>query len=407
MYVLTEPLPEGFKPNEKLFVKNRFENDLFMRVHWTNIDRRIVSGDDGLANYSGMTFVNIDAHTMSQPHSHNAGTEEAWIAVKGETKLLLGKQLFDLPPGSAYKIPDNGLTAHGHMNATDEPVQLIHMMKNMRGDKLKYSQLAPEQFDPAVDPPVDMFMGDWRESMPRLMHNSIVFRDMLTELEGPDHLHPMRKGAVLLYTQAVSYATLEPGAVATPSAMDGIQQVFYVNSGAGIITSGEQTVHLQEASSFIIPPGLDFALRASGDELLTMYVVTEKIPEGAKVNESLYVTDGYQTPTFMRVHWANIDRGIIGAANGMVAYRGLTAVKLDAMTIAQPHSHDEGTEEVWISLKGDTDVLIGKELRKFPPGTAYKVPATGQTAHANINASATPVNLMHMMKSNRTRRNRP
>jgi len=407
MYVLTEPLPEGFRANEKLFVKNRFDSDLFMRIHWSNIDRRIVSGDDGLANYSGMTFVHIDAHTMSQPHSHNAGTEEAWIAVKGETKLLLGKQLFDLPPGSAYKIPDNGLTAHGHMNATDEPVQLIHMMKNMRGDKRKYSQLAPEQFDPAVDPAIDMFMGDWRKSMPRLMHGSIVFRDMLTELEGPDHLHPTRKGAVLLYTKAVSYATLEPGAVATASEMGGVQQVFYVNSGAGVIASGEKTVHLKKASSFIIPPGLDFTLRASGDELLAMYVVTEKIPEGAQVNEELYVTDGYQTPTFMRVHWANIDRGIIGAANGMVAYRGLTAVKLDAMTIAQPHSHGEGTEEVWISLKGDTDVLIGKELRKFPPGTAYKVPATGKTAHANINASETPVNLMHMMKSNRTRRNRP
>ncbi|MFT5376866.1 MAG: putative cupin superfamily protein, partial [Candidatus Latescibacterota bacterium] len=86
---------------------------------------------------------------------------------------------------------------------------------------------------------------------------------------------------------------------------------------------------------------------------------------------------------------------------------GLTAVKLDAMTMAQPHSHGEGTEEVWISLKGDIDVLIGKELRNFPPGTAYKVPATGKTAHANINASETSVNLMHMMKSNRTRRNRP
>ena len=406
MYVLTEPLPDGFKPNEKLFVKKRFANDLFMRIHWSNIDRRIVSRDDGMANYSGMTFVNIDAHTMSQPHSHNPGTEECWISVKGDSKLLLGKQLFDLPPGSAYKIPDSGIAAHAHINTTDEPIQLIHMMKNMRGDKLEYSQLDPGQYDPENDPAIDMFMGDWRESMPRLMHNSIVFRDMLTQLEGPDHLHPTRKGAVLLFTEAVSYATLEPGAAATPSEMSGIQQVFYVNSGAGVITAGDKTVQLQEGSSFIIPPGLDFTLRASGDELLTMYVVTEKIPEGATVNESLYVTDGYAGPTFMKHHWANIDRSIIKRDNGMVAYRGLTAVKLDAMTMAQPHSHGEGTEEVWIALKGDISVLIGKELRVFPVGSAYKVPANGRTAHANINTSDIPVNLMHMMKSPPRRRNR-
>ncbi len=404
MYVLTERLPEDFKTNEKLFVKNRFENELFMRIHWSNIDRRIASGDDGMANYSGMTFVTIDAHTMAQPHSHNPDTEECWIAVKGDTKLLLGKQLFDLPPGSAYKIPDNGIAAHANINMSDEPIQLIHMMKNKRGDKLKYSQLAPEQHDPAVDPAIDMFMGDWRQSMPRLMHNSIVFRDILTSLEGPDHLHPTRKGAVLLFTEAVSYATLEPGAAATPSAMDGIQQVFYVHSGEGVITAGEQSVPLREGSSFIITPGLDFTLRAQGGDVLAMYVVSEKIPEGATVNESLYVTDGYQNPMFMKYHWANIDREIINSKNGMVAYRALTAVKLDAMTIAQPHSHREGVEEVWISLRGDTNVLIGKELRSFPAGTAYKVPATGQTAHANINASASPVNLMHMMKSPPRRR---
>ena len=406
MYVLTEPIPDDFSPNEKLFVKNRFENRMGMSVHWSNIDRGIVSRRDGIANYSGMTFVTIDAHTMAQPHSHNPGVEECWIAVKGDIKLHLGKQLFDLPVGSAYKIPDNGITAHANINMTDEPVQLIHMMKSLPGEAVMYSQLDPRQYDPAVDPAIDMFMGDWRQSMPRLMHNSIVFRDILTALEGPDHLHPTRKGAVLLYADAISYATLEPGALATPTEMDGIQQVFYVNSGEGVISSENKSVQLQEGGSFIITPGLDFTLQASGDEILTMYVVTEKIPDGATLNESLYVTNGFENPTFMSVHWANIDRRIISSRNGMRAYGALTAVKLDAMTLAQPHSHGEGVEEIWLALKGDISVQFGKELRVFPVGSAYKIPANGRTAHANINASDSPVNLMHMMKSIRRRARR-
>ena len=402
MYALTEPLPEDFEPNEQLVVKNRFDNDLFMRVHWSNIDRPIIGQADGMANYRGLTFVNIDAMTMAQPHSHNPDVEEAWIALKGETKLLLGKQLFDLPPGSAYKIPDNGLTAHAHINMTDEPIQLIHMMKNVRGERLKYSMLQPEQFDPATDPAIDMFIGDWRHSMPRLMHNALVFRDMLTELQGPDQLHPTRKGAVLLHTKAISRATLEPGATATPSPLEGVQQVFYVDSGTGVIASGEQATELRKGSSFIIAPDLDFSLRTTSEEPLAMYVVTEKITDGAQTNASLYVTDGFEQPTFMRYHWANIDRPIIGQANGMVAYRGLTAVQLDAMTMAQPHSHGETTEEVWIALEGDIHLLMGKELRVLPVGSAYKVPATGKTAHSNINASQEPVQLIHMMNPRRS-----
>jgi uncharacterized cupin superfamily protein len=71
---------------------------------------------------------------------------------------------------------------------------------------------------------------------------------------------------------------------------------------------------------------------------------------------------------------------------------------LDAMTIAQPHSHEKGVEEVWIALDGDIRVLLGKQIRALPVGAAYKVPADGITAHANINQTDRPVNLMWMMR---------
>jgi hypothetical protein len=46
--------------------------------------------------------------------------------------------------------------------------------------------LDSRQFDAKADPGLDMFMGNWRDSMPRLMHGNLVFRDMLIALEGPD-----------------------------------------------------------------------------------------------------------------------------------------------------------------------------------------------------------------------------
>ena len=89
---------------------------------------------------------------------------------------------------------------------------------------------------------------------------------------------------------------------------------------------------------------------------------------------------------------------MIQKKNGMAMYGALTEVKLDAMTMAQPHSHETGVEEIWIATDGDLDLLLGKNLRHLSEGTAYRIPSTGKTAHSNINASDGMVKLIHMMK---------
>ena len=61
-----------------------------------------------------------------------------------------------------------------------------------------YAALDPKAYDPAVDPQYSLFIGHWQNAMPRLMHGSLVFRDILTSLEGEDSLHPTRKSAVLV-----------------------------------------------------------------------------------------------------------------------------------------------------------------------------------------------------------------
>jgi len=399
-YVITERLASDFKANKDLVVTNRFDRNKGAGAHWAHIGNGFIGQGDGMSNYSGMNLVTIDARTIPQPHSHNEGIEEVWIMVKGNTMLHLGKQLRDCKAGTIYKVPANGLTAHSNINTGDEPVQMIHMMRSVPGEPKEYSALDPGRFDPAVDPDVDMFMGNWRNSMPRLMHGNLVFRDMLTALEGPDDLHPTRRGACLQYSEAISYATLEPGAHARPKKgeLDGMQQVFNVNSGCGVITSGDKTVELTADMAFILTPGLDYELTATGDDYMTFYVVTEKLPDGFEANKTLKIADHRGEAPFMSVHWANIDRGMIGGSDGMSQYSGLTRVKLDAKTIAQPHSHDRGIEEIWIATEGDIELLFGKQLRRLPVGTAYRIPSTGKTAHANINTTDKMIKLIHMMK---------
>ena len=64
-----------------------------------------------------------------------------------------------------------------------------------------------------------------------------------------------------------------------------------VNSGTGVITSGSKKVEVAKDMAFIITPGLDFRLTATGDRYMTFYVVSEKIPQGFTPNTTLQVVD--------------------------------------------------------------------------------------------------------------------
>lgn len=396
MYLVVEPIPEGFKPITGMRVTYEFDRPQGINVHWANIDRPVLGR--GTAVIGGFTAVKIDPMTMAQPHSHGAGVEEVWIAIKGDLKLHMGKQLRELPVGSAYKIPADGITAHANINFTDTQAKLIHMMKNIPHEVHPYSMLNPKLLDPAVDPHIDMFMGNWRDSMPRNIHGSLVVRDILTGLEG-DPLRPVTKSACLTDLKSVSFATLEPHASTMPTTLTGEQEIFYVVSGEGTIsTAAGSTSELRDGIGILMPPGVEYVMKNTGKEMLTMYRVVEPIPAGFTPKKDMVVADEYVGAQSMSVHWSNIDKHLFGKDDGLATLLGIAPILLDSMTLAQPHSHAEGIEEVWVAVKGDIRVLLGKQLRNLPVGSAYKIPANGMTAHANINASDKPIKLIWMMK---------
>lgn len=411
-YVREQPLPSNFKSTSDLVVVNRFDNDRRIGAHWVHTCN---------GGPSGMNLCTIPPHTMPQPHSHPG--EEAWIMVKGESILSLGKShLRRMVPGQAYKIPPTGLAAHSNINLGDEPVEMIYMgplsrVANGRGARgaaqggapvgaapppsLDYARLdnapidVPDQFD------VDMFMGNWRDSYPRMMHGNLYVRDMLTALQGSDPLHPTRKGAVLTDAVAVSYAMLEPRSTAhsIEGELKDTQETFVVNSGTGVIESGSDNVELSKGKSFIITPGLDFKLTATGNDYMTFYVVTQKVPNGVTSKRELQVIDNTAKPQVTE-DWYDKDRTLIAKNDGLSEYSGIIQVDLPTMSMDRPYSDAEGTEEIWIATTGDVDMLFGKELRRLPAGTAYRVPSTGKTAHANINVSGSTAQFLYMVSDN-------
>jgi mannose-6-phosphate isomerase-like protein (cupin superfamily) len=246
-----------------------------------------------------------------------------------------------------------------------------------------------------------MFMGNWRDAFPRMMYGNLYVRDMLTALQGSDPLHPIHKGAVLTNAIAVSYAMLEPGSTAHPIAAElkDIQQTFVVNSGAGIIKCGDKTFELSKGKAFVVTPGMDFKMTGTGDHYMTFYVVTQKLPAGLSPNATVNVVDNTAKPQVINA-WYDKERALITTAEGLSDYHAITHVELPSMEMARPYSDAQGVEEIWIATDGDVDMLFGKELRKLPAGTAYRVPSTGKTAHANINMSDKTAQFLYMVSGN-------
>ncbi len=387
-YIIAEPIPEGFTPNSKMLVRD--ENVLPMHTssgHWTHINKRLFRQEDGLAILVGMGPVWFDAMTMGQPHSHSPGVEEIWFALKGDTRILLGKELREFPPGTAYKIPPDSKTPHSTINATNEPVKTFWFMKNAKHTPEPYSQLDPKPYDPETEPDIDMYTGSYLESMPRHTHGALIERDVLTR-GGGDPMNPDAKGAVLKYVNRFTHATLPAHNSTIPVTPKGEQELFYIISGKGTLTGGGETYELYPGITFLIPENLEFTMTNTGDEDMTMYLVVEPTYEGFQPKTGIVLHDENTAPIVTsHSHWAHIVKHLIRPEEGLAELQLYLTVYFAPNTFAQPHSHGEGVEEVWCTLSGDVLELLGKQIRILPPGTAFLIPPNGTTPHAGINVS--------------------
>jgi len=260
------------------------------------------------------------------------------------------------------------------------------------------NQLDSAPYTPGIDTDIDMYMGSWKESMPRHTHGSLVERDILTR---GDPQNPSKKGAVLMYFSRYSHATLFEGNSTTPTTLKGEQEVFYILSGTGMLSGGGKTFSLSPRIAALVPENIEFTMMNTGDQPLTMLLICEPLPQGFRSNTGIIVKDENTIPyTSSNGHWSMIFKDIFSGRDGMVDSSVILVVTFSPMTMGQPHSHGEGFEEVWTTLEGDTTVLLGKQLRKQPVGTAYLVPPDGKTPHAQINCSDRSIRMFHFRRTN-------
>ena len=259
-----------------------------------------------------------------------------------------------------------------------------------------YSQLDPKPYDPERDANIDMYMGNWIESMPQKTHGSLVERDILTK---GDPLNPSSRGGVLKYINRFTRASLGAYESTTPTKLINEQEIFYILSGKGRITAGNKTVDLYTGIAILMPANLEFIIKNTSDELLTMYLISEPYPEDFRLNSEMLVTDE-NTSAWNKgnPHWVGLSKTLFSTQSGLGTLQNILIVQFDPMTFFQPHSHVEGCEEVWTAITDNVHFLLGKQIRYQPPGTAYLIPPDGKTPHANFNVSENRIKLFYFAR---------
>jgi len=122
MYVINEPTPAGFRPNDAMLVRD--ENKLPVTSTtglWCHIVKTLFVTSDGLGTLQSVLTVTLDPLTIGKPHVvDHTDIEEVWTALYGTSLAFVSNALRKQTPGMAfYHVPDN-LTPHTNVNQNED-----------------------------------------------------------------------------------------------------------------------------------------------------------------------------------------------------------------------------------------------------------------------------------------------
>jgi mannose-6-phosphate isomerase-like protein (cupin superfamily) len=232
---------------------------------------------------------------------------------------------------------------------------------------------------------VDLYVGDAARSPARISHDVIFTQSILS---AGDPARPPAPGAALQFNKEVALATLQPLNV-TPLVRMPEQIVLYVQSGEGRLDDGAQAWDLKPGIAVLIPPNQAHRLAASAGGPLKMIMYTRMNEPGTVARKDILVRDvNIMVMTERNVHWSNMAKYVFLGPDGLAPQDHVYIVYMGPRTIAGPHAHSPGQEEIWVKLTdGPALMQLGSEIRPWPAYAGFVAPPNAQTVHAAINTS--------------------
>ena len=233
---------------------------------------------------------------------------------------------------------------------------------------------------------IDFYVGDAARSPSRISHEVMFTQAILT---AGDPNRPPAPGAALQYNKEIVLATLQP-LNATPLVQMPEQIVLYVESGEGRLDDGKLGWDLKPGIAVLIPPNQAHRLAASAGGPLKMIMYTRMNEPTTVARKDILVRDvNTMLMTERNVHWSNMAKYVFLGPDGLAPADHVYIVYMGPRTIAGPHAHTPGQEELWVKVTdGPALMQMGSEIRDWPINAGFVVPPNGQTVHAAINTSS-------------------
>jgi hypothetical protein len=233
---------------------------------------------------------------------------------------------------------------------------------------------------------LDLYFSDWHTAPTHIAYGRLTEQDILTR---GDALHPATKGAVLRFATSYMHALLPPHASTSPIRLSGQQQIYFIVSGEGTAISGSQTIALSPNIAVLMPANLEFTLKNTSDQPLTMYLIDEPTPPGFHPNSSMLARDENKLPfNTTDLEWSYMVKKIFVASDGLATLNDVSTVSLDPLTIGRPHvTESSDVEAVWTELQGTSIAFVSNRLLRQKPGVSlFEIP-DGETPHSAVNPS--------------------
>lgn len=230
-----------------------------------------------------------------------------------------------------------------------------------------------------------MIVRNWMQSPSRVTHGYMIERVILTKKDPED---PGKEGAIMTHIDSFSRAYIESLCESVPETHNNIQEVFYIVSGEGTFTAGDEKRGIREGDGIIVPPGVTHSLKNELDEDLELLILVESVPEGAATRQEVLIKNYRESP-IGRGHWNHLVHGVFGREDGLVQLHGILIVGMEPMQTADTHGHNPETDEIWYMLKGSGLHVVNQEVCRQKPGDA--VPVAPSTGHSLINDTDKPL----------------
>jgi mannose-6-phosphate isomerase-like protein (cupin superfamily) len=241
---------------------------------------------------------------------------------------------------------------------------------------------------PGLDTDVSLYINHWRNSIQHEGHGGLFEREILTR---GDLFHPARKGAVLRFLKTYNRAELRPGASTKEFKDDREQAFFFVLSGRGSISALGRTAPLEEGTAVVVPAGIAYRMNNPADQPLELFLAAEETPADFVPNKVISVGSYRDSQPIAGAHWAHIARPFAYDVEPKFANpMGFIVVSIDPLDIAQPHTHPEAADEIWLQVKGHSLLFFGNRLLTQEPGEAFLVPPNNKVPHSSINPDGEP-----------------